>query len=101
MKNRMNTIENVKKEDELIRIKREEAFIISTSRVSSQFEHVEIKTAIRKNTSVVSNIERAMHRADLISGRERDRDRKRDRKRSSDRERRDREREQTAMSERT
>jgi hypothetical protein len=84
MKNRMNTIENVKKKNELVRTEKEEIFIISTSRVSSQFEHVEIKRVIRKNTSIVSNIERAMYRANLVLDRKRDRDKKRDRKRSSD-----------------
>ncbi len=73
MKNRMNTIEDVKKEDELIQIEREEVFIVSTSRVSSQFEHVEMKTVIQENTSVVLNIERAIHCADLASDRKRDR----------------------------
>ncbi len=95
----MNTIEDVKKEDELVRTEREEAFIISTSRVSSQFEHVEMKTAIRENTSVVSDIERAMHRADPASGRKRGRGRERGRGRSSDRGRRGRGRGQAAMSE--
>ncbi len=94
MKNRMNTNEDVKKENELVRIDREEAFIVSTSRVSSQFEHVEMKTVIRDDTSVVSDIERVMHRADLASDRRRRRDRKRERrreqKRRRERERRDR-----------
>ncbi len=91
----MNTNEDVKKEDELARIDREEAFIVSTSRVSSQFEHVEIKTVIRDDTSIVSDIERVMHRADFASDRERERDRKRERERERrqkrERERRDRE----------
>jgi hypothetical protein len=99
----MNTIEDVKKKDELVRIDKEKAFIVSTSRVSSQFEHVEMKTVIRNNTSIVSDIERAMHRADLVSDRKRDRDKKRDKKRESDQEResnRER-REQTTMSKKT
>ncbi len=102
----MNTIENVKKKDEFvridkIRIDKEKVFIISTSRVSLQFEHVEMKIVIRENTSVVSDIERAMHRADFVSGRKRSRDKKRDierkSKRSSNRERRERDRKQTTM----
>ncbi len=92
----MNTIENVKKKDELVQIEKEETFIISTSRVSSQFERIEIKTVIRENTSVVSDIERVMHCADFASDRKQDRDKKRNKERESDRERR--EREQTTMS---
>ncbi len=92
----MNTIENVNvKKDEIVRTEREEAFIVSTSRVSSQFEHVEMKTIIKDDTIVASDIQRVMHRADLVSDRERDRSRNRER------ERRQEEREQAAMSKET
>ncbi len=97
----MNTNENVKKENELVRIDREEAFIVSTSRVFSQFKHVEMKTIIRDDISIVSNIERVMHRADFVSDKKRERDREREREREQKlkqkqrRERRRRDREQT------
>jgi hypothetical protein len=63
----------------------EEAFIASTSRMFSQFERVKMKTIIRDDKSIVSNIERAMHRIDPASTRDKEGERKR---------RRDREREQ-------
>ncbi len=104
----MNIIKDVNvKKNEIVRIEREKAFVVSTSRVSLQFEHVEMKTIIRDDMIVASNIQRVMHRADFVSDRERDRDRDREREREQEksrkreRERRDREREQVAMSKET
>ncbi len=84
-----------------IAIVREQAFIVSTSKILSQFEHVQMKTTLRDDISVALNIKRVLHRVDLDSERERDkkRDRKRERKERDreerDRERRDREQTQT------
>jgi hypothetical protein len=52
-----------------------------------------MKTIIRENTSIVSNIERVIHRSDLASNKKRDRDKKRKRRREKQK-RRDREQEQ-------
>ncbi len=79
--------------------KREQVFETFIARQSSQFEHVKMKTALNNQEKMTSKIQNVIHRADLVSGRERDRRRERERERSRDRERRDREREQAESKE--
>ncbi len=73
--------------------RREQVFEVFTSRVSSQFERVEMKTAIINNEEISTKIERIIRQTDSVSRRERERERSRDRKQEREREQR-REREQ-------
>ncbi len=60
-------------------IRREQAFEAFTARLSSQFEHVEMETALNNQEDVLFEIENVVHRADLASGRGRGRGRGRPR----------------------
>jgi septal ring factor EnvC (AmiA/AmiB activator) len=89
--------------------RREQVFEVFTSRVSSQFERVEMKTAIINNEEISAKIERIIRQADSASKRERRRDRERERKQEREREQerdrtrdtrdRDRERDETMKNE--
>jgi hypothetical protein len=77
---------------EVISTAKERAFENSTLRQLSQFERVQMKTAL-SDDEMNSETALAVHRVDSVSGRRR-RDRERDRKRERERERERREREQ-------
>ncbi len=67
--------------------RREQVFEVFTSRVSSQFERVEMKTAIINNEEISAKIERIIRQADSVSRRERKRERERSREREQKRDR--------------
>jgi hypothetical protein len=60
--------------------KRKHVFEVFTSRVSSQFQRVEIKIAIINNEEILTKIKRIIRQADSASRRERRRDREREQK---------------------
>ncbi len=65
--------------------KRKQIFKIFTSRVSSQFERIEMKIAIINNEEISMKIKRIIRQADSISRRERERKRSRDREQKRER----------------
>jgi hypothetical protein len=67
--------------------KRKQVFEVFTSRVSSQFERVEMKTAIINNEEISTKRERVIWQADLISRREQEWEREREQAREQERER--------------
>ncbi len=67
--------------------RREQIFEFFIARESSQFERVEMKTAIFNNEEISAKIKRVIHRVDLVSDRERDCDRERERGSERSRER--------------
>ncbi len=58
--------------------KRKQVFEVFTSRVSSQFERVEMKIAIINNEEISTKIKRIIRQADSISRRKRERKRERE-----------------------
>jgi hypothetical protein len=74
--------------------KRKQTFQDFTTRESSQFERVQIKMTTIHDEMMNSNAALAVHRADLVSSRERRRDRERERSRERERERERRDRRQ-------
>jgi hypothetical protein len=72
--------------------KRKQVFEVFTSRVSSQFERVEMKTAIFNNEKISMKVERVIQQTNSISRRERERERQQERDQESDRTRKTRDR---------
>ncbi len=71
--------------------RRKQVFEVFTSRVSSQFERVEMKIVIINNKKISAKIERIIRQADSISRREREQEREQERERQE----REQERERT------
>ncbi len=66
--------------------KQEQVFEVFTSRISSQFERIEMKTAIINNEEISTKIERIIQQTNSVSKCERERERERSREREQEQE---------------